>query len=65
MHYAGVTEEIMHRFGGLQIVASGSANGQVFVMVHAYQPGRPNSNDDLRHDLSRVLKEFSLTGTHL
>jgi len=65
MHYAGVTDEIMHRFGGLQIVASGSANGQVFLMVHAYQPGRPNSNDDLRHDLSRVLKEFSLTGTHL
>jgi diacylglycerol O-acyltransferase / wax synthase len=65
MHYAGVTEEIMHRFGGLQIVASGSANGQVFVMVHAYQPGRPNSNDDLRHDLSSVLKEFSLTGIHI
>lgn len=65
MHYVGVTAEYMHRFGGLQIVASGTANGQVFLMVHAYQPSRPNSSDELRHDLSTVLKEFSLTGTPL
>lgn len=65
MHYAGATERIMHQFGGVQIVASGRANGQVFVMVHAYQPDRPNSDEALQHDLCSVLKEFSLTGTHL
>ncbi|MGE2721079.1 hypothetical protein [Mycolicibacterium celeriflavum] len=65
MHYAGMTEEKMHQFGGLQIVASGRAQREVFVMVHAYQPGRTNSNDSLRHDLSSVLKEFSLSGTYL
>ena len=29
----------------------------------AYQPGRPNSNDDLRRDLSSALSDFSLTAT--
>lgn len=65
MHYPGVTEAIMHRFRGLQIVGSGEANGQVFVSIVAHQPGGPNSNDDLRHDLSSALKDFSLTGTPL
>jgi diacylglycerol O-acyltransferase len=65
MHYPGVTKAMMHRFGGLQVLGSGRANGQVFVTVLAYQPGRPNSNDGLRHDLSSALKDFSLTGTHL
>lgn len=65
MHYAGMTKEMLHRFGGLQIVAFGSANGEAFLMVHAYQTGRTNSNDDLRQDVSSVLKEFALTGTHL
>ncbi|MBY0291205.1 MAG: hypothetical protein K2X52_29315 [Mycobacteriaceae bacterium] len=65
LHYAGVTEEMMHQFGGLQIVASGRVDGEVFVTVHAYQPGQPNSEDGLRQELSRALKEFSITGTHL
>lgn len=65
MHYAGMTKDMLHRFGGLQIVGLGSANGQAFLTVHAYQPGRPNSEDGLRHELSSVLEEFSLTGTHL
>jgi hypothetical protein len=38
-------------------------HGQVSVSVFAYQPGRPNSNDDLWRDLSNVLSEFSLTAT--
>ncbi|MEB4212260.1 hypothetical protein [Mycobacterium sp. 94-17] len=65
MHYPGITEAVMHRFGGLQIVGSGRANGQVFVSAVACQPGAPNSNDGLRHDLSSALKAFSLTGTPL
>jgi diacylglycerol O-acyltransferase / wax synthase len=65
MHYPGMTAAMMHRFRGLQIVGSGRAHGQVFFSALAYQPGRANSNDDLRHDLSSALKDFSLTGTHI
>ncbi|BBZ13045.1 hypothetical protein [Mycobacterium branderi] len=63
--YQGVSTALMHRLGGLQVLPSGRAHGQVFVSAIAYQPGGPNSNDGLRHDLSIVLKDFSLTGTHL
>jgi hypothetical protein len=31
--------------------------------VLAYQPGRPNSNDQLWQDLSSVLGDFSLAAT--
>ncbi len=63
--YPGVTKATMHRLGGLLALLSGRAHGQVFVSVLAYQPGRPNSNDDLRQDLSSTLSDFSLTATHL
>jgi hypothetical protein len=65
MRYAGVTKAMLDQFGGLHILASGRVRGQVFVMALAYQPGRPNSNDGLLHDLSSALKDFSLTSTHL
>jgi hypothetical protein len=54
------TTAIMDRFGGMLSLASGRANGQVFVSVVAYQPGRPNSNEALRRDLSDALSDFSL-----
>ncbi len=57
------TEAIMDRFGGMLSLLSGRANEQVFVSVVAYQPGRPNSNDDLRRDLSSTLSDFSLNAT--
>jgi hypothetical protein len=57
------TEAIMDRFGGMLSLASGRANGQVFVSVVAYEPGRPNSNERLRRDLSSALSDFSLTAT--
>ncbi len=59
----GVTKAIMHRLGGVLVLVSGRSNGRVFVSVLAYQPGRPNSNDDLRRDLSSALSDFSLTAT--
>ena len=61
--YPGVTRATMHRTGGLLGLLSGRVHGQVFVSVFAYQPGRSNSNDDLRRDLSSALSEFSLTAT--
>jgi hypothetical protein len=59
--YPGMTKATMHRAGGLLALLSGSAHGQVFVSVLAYQPG--SSNDGLRQDLSNTLSEFSLTAT--
>jgi len=59
----GATKAIMHRLGGLLVLLSGRTHGRVFVSVLAYQPGRPNSNDDLRRDLSGALRDFSLTAT--
>src|SRR5215207_10012702 len=59
----GVTKAIMHRLGGLLVLLSGRTHGRVFVSVLAYQPGRANSNDDLRRDLSSALSDFSLSAT--
>jgi hypothetical protein len=61
--HPNTTKATMHRFGGMLSLASGRANGQVFVSVVAYEPGRPNSNEDLRRDLSSALGDFSLTAT--
>ena len=61
--YPGVTRAMMHRVGGLLALLSGRAHGRVFVSVLAYQPGRRNPNDELRHDLSSALTDFSLTAT--
>jgi hypothetical protein len=57
----GATKAILHRLGGLLVLLSGRTHGRVFVSVLAYQPGRSNSNDDLRRRLSGVLGDFSLT----
>ena len=56
--YPGVTKAVMHRTGGVLALLSGRVHQQVFVSVLAYQPGRPNSNDDLWQDLSSVLKRL-------
>jgi hypothetical protein len=61
--YSGLTKATMHRTGGVLALLSGSVDRQVFVSALAYQPGRPNSNDDLRQRVSDVLSEFSLTAT--
>jgi hypothetical protein len=61
--YPGVTMPTMHHTGGLLGLLSGTVHGHVFVSVFAYQPGRSNSNYDLRRDLSSALSEFSLTAT--
>ena len=59
----GMTKAIMHRLGGLLVLLSGRAHGRVFVSVLAYQPGRANSNGDLRRNLLRAITDFSLTAT--
>ena len=59
----GVTEAIMHRLGGLLVLLSGRTHERVFVSVLSYQPGRSNSNVDLRQHISGALSDFSLTAT--
>jgi hypothetical protein len=59
----GVTTTIMRQAGGMLSVLSGIVHRQVFVSVLAYQPGRCNSNDEVRLDRSNALREFSLTAT--
>jgi diacylglycerol O-acyltransferase / wax synthase len=59
--YPGITKSTMHRAGGVLVLLSGRAHGQVFVSVLAYRPG--SSKDDLRQDLSNTLNDFSLAGT--
>jgi len=63
--YPGMTKAMMHTFGGLLWLLSGATPKHVFVSVTAYQPGRSNSNDSLRQELSDALDEFALTGTLL
>ena len=59
----GMTKAIMHRLGGLLVLLSGRAHGRVFVSVLAHQPGRANSNGDLRRNLLSAVNDFSLTAT--
>src|SRR5258708_13134517 len=59
----GVTKATLHRAGGLLGLLSGRVHGQVFVSVLGYQPGRPNTVDDLWRDLSSALSDSSLTAT--
>jgi hypothetical protein len=61
--YPGMTKAMMHQLGGLLVVHSARVDRQVFVSVLAYQPDRPNSNDELQQYLSSALSDFSLTAT--
>src|SRR5882757_7104405 len=58
---SGMTTAMMHQLGGLLSLLSGRAHGRVFVSVVAYQPDRPNSNNELQQRVSCVLSELSLT----
>jgi hypothetical protein len=59
--YPGMTKAMMHQLGGLLVVHAARVDRQVFVSVLAYQPDRPNSNDELQQLLSSALSDFSLT----
>jgi len=58
-----VTKAMMHQLGGLLVVQSARVGRQVFVSVLAYQPDRPDSNSELRQQVSRALGDFSLTAS--
>ena len=59
----GVTKAMMRRTGGTLALLSGRVDRQVFLSTLAYQPGRPNSNDELQWILSSTMDDFWLTAT--
>jgi diacylglycerol O-acyltransferase len=61
--YPGVTRATMHRTGGVLGFISGRVNGKVGISVLSYQPGRPNSDAELRQILSSTFAAFSLNAT--
>jgi hypothetical protein len=61
--YPGVTRATMHRTGGVLGFISGRVNGKVGISVLSYQPGRPNSDAELRQMLSSTFAAFSLNAT--
>ena len=59
----GVTKATVQLSNGMMALISAEVNGRVFVSVLAYQPGRVTSNNELRHVLSGIMDDFSLTAT--
>ncbi len=59
----GITKSLMHRTGGMMAVVLGRVDRKIFVSVAAYQPGRSNSDGDLRRNLTSALTDFSLTAS--
>ncbi|WP_245831303.1 hypothetical protein [Mycobacterium terramassiliense] len=57
----GINRRALERVGGQLFLASGRGAGKIFVAVNAYLPGRTNSQDALREDVSRTFGEFGLT----
>jgi diacylglycerol O-acyltransferase / wax synthase len=58
----GMTTALMHRMGGLLVLASGRVGHKIFISVSGYQPGAANSDADLQAKLAAVLRDFELTG---
>ncbi|MCV7377282.1 hypothetical protein BST11_23165 [Mycobacterium alsense] len=57
----GINRRALERVGGQLFLASGRGAGKIFVTVNAYLPGRANSQEALREDVSRTFGEFGLT----
>nr|WP_255525540.1 hypothetical protein [Mycolicibacterium sp. BK634] len=57
------TADILDRLGGTLFLASGQVNGKVSLSLSAWQPGGPNSRDQLKATFARVLDDFGLTAT--
>jgi hypothetical protein len=59
--YPTVTKSMIDQLGGVLVVHSARTENKAFVSVLGYQPGRPNTNDDLRRELEDALADFALT----
>jgi len=57
----GISMRALERIGGQLFVVSGRVHGKIFIGVNAYLPGRGNSQETLREDVSRTFDEFGVT----
>jgi hypothetical protein len=55
-----VTRGAIERIGGQLFVVSARIHGKIFIAVNAYLPGRTNTQDALREDMSRTFDEFGV-----
>ncbi len=61
--YPTLTKAAIEQIGGVLVLHSARANNRVFVSVLGDQPGRPNSNAELRRHAVGALSDFALTPT--
>jgi hypothetical protein len=59
----GTSKAIMHRTGGILAVAMARVGRRAFVSILGYQPGRLESNSDLRQVVADVVRDFTLSAT--
>lgn len=57
-----VSRDTLDRRGGILTVAAGRVSGKVVISVISYQPGRENTQGDLRQVIAHTLAEFGLSG---
>lgn len=57
-----VSRQTLDNRGGILTVAAGRLNGKVVITVISYQPGRNNTQADLREVIAHTLGEFGLSG---
>lgn len=57
---AGINRRALERIGGQLFVVSGRGGGKLWISVNAYLPGRTDSQDALRENVSRTFAEFDV-----
>uniref|UniRef100_A0A8H2PHT5 KR domain-containing protein n=1 Tax=Mycolicibacterium mucogenicum DSM 44124 TaxID=1226753 RepID=A0A8H2PHT5_MYCMU len=55
-----ITRGLLEAMGGQMFLSSGRAGGKMSIRISAYLPGRLNTREALRDNVSRVLAEFDL-----
>ena len=57
-----VSRQTLDNRGGILTLTAGRISGKVVVTVISYQPGRENTQEDLRQVIAHTLGEFGLSG---
>ena len=57
----GISRRVLDGMGGQLFVATGRNRAHVWISINAYLPGRTNSQEALRQDVTDTFAEFGLT----
>jgi len=57
----GISRRILDGMGGQLFVATGRNSAHIWISINAYLPGRENSQEALRKDVTDTFAEFGLT----